>query len=158
MIEQEIGELLRTRGLTVATAESCTGGLIASRITGTPGASSYFETGFVTYSNDAKEKFLDVPPAILREHGAVSEPVARRMAEGARKRAASEIGIAVTGIAGPSGGSPDKPVGTVFIALAAGEGTIVRRFVFSGGRVEIREKAADEAFRMLLEYLRGVPS
>jgi PncC family amidohydrolase len=155
VIEREIGMLLRTKGLTITTAESCTGGLIAFRITEMPGASNYFEAGFVTYSNAAKEQFLGVPGEILREHGAVSEAVARRMAAGARKAAPADIGLAVTGIAGPSGGSDEKPVGTVFIALAAPDGTVVRHFVFSGGRQEIRQETAEEALRLVLAYLQG---
>jgi PncC family amidohydrolase len=158
VIEGEVGLLLRAKGLKIATAESCTGGLIAVRLTEVPGSSQYFEAGFVTYSNMAKNRFLGVPPAMLAEHGAVSEPVARRMAEGARKAALADVAIAVTGIAGPSGGSAEKPVGTVFIALATGEGTIVRRFLFSGERKKIREKTADEALGLLLAHLQGVVS
>lgn len=120
-LEEVVVRRLSSAGLTLATAESCTGGLIADRITNVPGASEVFTHGFVTYANRAKEELLGVPSADLATHGAVSEMVARRMAEGARRVACSDVAVAVTGIAGPGGGSDEKPVGTVFLALAMRE-------------------------------------
>ena len=126
-LEKVIGELLRNRGLKLAAAESCTGGLIAGRITSVAGASDYFDRGFVTYSNRAKMELLGVPEQMLGEYGAVSEPVARSMAEGAKEKAGTNAALAVTGIAGPDGGSVEKPVGTVFIACAADRGCAVEK-------------------------------
>src|SRR6185295_1042097 len=112
------GDLLREHKFTISVAESCTGGLLASRLTDVPGSSDYVERGIVCYSNQAKIDLLGVPPALIEEHGAVSEPVARAMAEGVRSRAATSVGIGITGIAGPGGARPGKPVGTVVIAVA----------------------------------------
>ncbi|MCF7675466.1 MAG: nicotinamide-nucleotide amidohydrolase family protein, partial [Akkermansiaceae bacterium] len=111
--------LLTIRGLTLASAESCTGGLIANRLTDVPGASAVFTHGFITYANEAKIGLLGVPPEMLIEHGAVSEPIAGAMAEGALAAAGTDLAVAVTGIAGPTGGTPEKPVGTAWLALAA---------------------------------------
>ncbi len=122
-----IGRLLSAAGATVALAESCTGGLVAKLITDVPGSSGWFHEGAVTYSNDAKERLLGVPGALISDHGAVSEPVARAMAEGIRERAQSDYGLAITGVAGPGGGSAAKPVGTVHFALASADGTIHKR-------------------------------
>lgn len=129
------------RKLTCATAESCTGGLVAAAITAIPGASSMFTHGFVTYANEAKTQMLGVPATMLAEHGAVSEPVARAMAEGARARAGSDYAISTTGIAGPEGGSPDKPVGTVWFGLAGPKGTTSYHHIFQGDREAIRAQA-----------------
>ena len=118
-IEEKLVKTLTARSLSLCTAESCTGGLIAGRITSVPGASASFEGGVVTYSNRAKTALLGVPAEVIERHGAVSGEVARAMAEGARERLGTDIAVAVTGIAGPAGGSPEKPVGTVFISLAA---------------------------------------
>ena len=117
-LEKKIGKILQERSLTLGLAESCTGGLVASRITDVSGSSAYFMAGLVTYSNKAKTKFLSVPDKIIARHGAVSNIVAERMAKGVRTAAGVDIGLSITGIAGPAGGSPEKPVGTVFIALA----------------------------------------
>ncbi|MBA4417296.1 MAG: hypothetical protein C0392_05220 [Syntrophus sp. (in: bacteria)] len=152
---ERIGVLLRARDMRIATAESCTGGLIAKRITDIAGASDYFEMGFITYSNKAKEKFLAVPLNVLTSKGAVSHDVARMMAEGVRKAADAHIGLAVTGIAGPGGGTPEKPVGTVFIGVAAQNKAIVRKFLFTGSRHDIREETCREAFRLVLDLLEG---
>lgn len=154
-LEKRIGELLRERLLTIGLAESCTGGLVAGRITDAPGSSSYFMAGLVTYSNKAKTKFLSVPDEIIARHGAVSKIVAEHMAKGVRAAAGVDIGLSITGIAGPAGGSPEKPVGTVFIALATKKKTFVRKFLFSGGRREVRKHSSEEALTMLLDYLEG---
>jgi len=152
--EEWLGPVLTRRAWHLTTAESCTGGLIAHRITNVSGSSGYFDRGFVTYSNEAKMALLKVPEDVLIAHGAVSEPCARAMAEGARKSAGSEAGVSVTGIAGPSGGSEEKPVGTVFMAVSLPSGTKVKRFQFEGGRVRIKEQTADAALEMLREALR----
>ena len=130
----------RVKGLKIATAESCTGGLIAGLLTEIPGSSDVVERGFVTYSNQAKEEMLGVPGAMLRQHGAVSETVARAMAEGAIRKSTAQLSVAVTGIAGPGGGTDEKPVGLVHIAAArAGEATLHRECRFGDiGRSEIR--------------------
>jgi PncC family amidohydrolase len=157
-IEEELNRRLSGSRKTIALAESCTGGLIACRVTDVPGASEYFEVGVVSYSNQAKEKFLGVPAEVVASHGAVSAETAREMAAGIRRVADSDVGLSVTGVAGPGGGSLEKPVGTVFIALAA-EGTMIaKRHLFSGNRREIREQAAEAALRLLLGFLEGGPS
>jgi PncC family amidohydrolase len=153
--EELLGTLLREKGLKIALAESCTGGLIASRITDIPGASEYFEAGVVVYSNRAKQRFLSVPEQSIRAHGAVSKEVAEKMAEGVRQATGTDIGLSITGVAGPGGGSPEKPVGTVYIGLSAKERTLVRRFQFSGDRLDIKEKSAVEAFRLAIDFLEG---
>ncbi len=152
--EDWLGPELSRRAWHLTTAESCTGGLIAHRITNVPGSSGYFDRGFITYSNEAKMAMLKVPEDVLIAHGAVSEPCARAMAEGARKMAGSEVGVSVTGIAGPTGGSPEKPVGTVFMAVSLPSGTRCMRFHFQGERVGIKEQTADAALEMLREALR----
>ncbi len=145
----------RKNGLTLATAESCTGGLIAAILTEIPGASDVIDRGFVTYSNSAKTILLGVPSRLIEKHGAVSEPVARRMAEGAVRRAGSKLGIGVTGIAGPGGGTPRKPVGLVHVACArCGKPTLHKQTVFKGDRSAIREKAALTALQMLLRQAK----
>lgn len=150
-LEESVVRLLSGRRLWLATAESCTGGLIADKITNVPGSSSVFRQGYVTYANEAKTELLGVPEDLIRELGAVSEPVARLMAEGALLRAGVDLAVAVTGIAGPTGGSPDKPVGTVFVAQAARqEPTFVRRYVFNLDRLSFKERTA----RMALELVR----
>ncbi len=153
--EQRINEILTSRHMTLALAESCTGGLISSRITDVAGSSEYFLAGFVTYSNRAKEDCLCVPADVLAVKGAVSAEVAGKMAEGARKAAGADIGLSVTGIAGPAGGSAEKPVGTVFLALATETQTSIRKHNFSGDRLSIKKQTADEALALLLEYLDG---
>jgi PncC family amidohydrolase len=153
-IEEEIGRILTEKSMTIATAESCTGGLISHRITNVPGSSAYFLAGFVTYSNDAKERDLSVPRDVLVKHGAVSTEVARRMAEGVRKVAAADLGLAVTGIAGPTGGTADKPVGTVVICLTGPKKVIVRQCLFRGARLEIKTQTSEEALGLVVEYFR----
>lgn len=144
-----VGELLRRRGDTLATAESCTGGLLAGRITEVAGSSEYFREGVVTYSNEAKTRMLGVPAALIEAHGAVSEQVAEAMARGVRKLANATFGIGITGIAGPGGGSEEKPVGLVYIALADEADVAARKFVFPGDRQFIRMLSVNAALDML---------
>jgi nicotinamide-nucleotide amidase len=140
---------------TVATAESCTGGIAAKMLTDTPGSSAYFRYGWVTYANDAKTKLLGVPEEILKAHGAVSEQTVRAMASGARERASATYALSISGIAGPDGGTPEKPVGTVWFALAHPTGVTARRFVLTGDREMIRDRAAKMALTMLRFALLG---
>ena len=151
---QQATELLaaaRAKGLKLATAESCTGGLIAGVLTEIAGSSDVFERGFVTYSNQAKEEMLGVPAALLRQHGAVSEAVARAMAEGAIRNSTSDLSVAVTGIAGPGGGTDEKPVGLVHIAAArAGTATATRLCRFGDiGRGQVRLKTVEAALTLV---------
>ncbi|HJZ71718.1 MAG TPA: competence/damage-inducible protein A [Vicinamibacterales bacterium] len=147
-LEAVVGELLRERKLTIAVAESCTGGLLASRLTDVPGSSDYVDRGVVCYSNRAKIELAGVPEQLIREHGAVSEPVAQAMAQGIRSRAGTSVGIGITGIAGPGGGTPQKPVGTVAIAVVADDETRVRTFQFIGGRDMVKFQATQSALNM----------
>ena len=139
------------RGFTVAIAESCTGGLVAATITEVPGSSGYFRGGVVAYSNEAKAALLDVPGAALDAHGAVSAQVAKSLAEGARARFASTLAVSVTGVAGPDGGSEEKPVGLTYVGLAGPVSVDVRRFHFVGDRRGNREAAAAAALEWLIE-------
>lgn len=148
-LEEVVVKLLRNRNQTLATAESCTGGLIANRITNVPGASSVFLAGYVCYADQAKIDMLDVDPKLLRAHGAVSEPVARALAEHARACAGSNYVLATTGIAGPTGGSAEKPVGTVYVALASGDETIAKKFFFPTDRETFKQLTAQAAFDLL---------
>ena len=148
-LEAVIGDLLRAKRLTVSVAESCSGGLLASRITDVPGSSDYFDRGAVCYSNRAKEEWLGVPSALMAAHGAVSEPVASSMADGIAERSGSNVGIGITGIAGPGGGTPEKPVGTVVIAVTAPSAKQVRTFQFLGGRDMVKFQSAQAAMNML---------
>jgi nicotinamide-nucleotide amidase len=157
-LESALGKLLTERGATLALAESCTGGLLAKRLTDGAGASAYFEEGLVTYSNESKEHLLGVPNDLLAEHGAVSEPVAGAMAEGVRKIAATDYGLSVTGVAGPDGGSEEKPVGLVFVGISDEEGTEVERLDLSAwrrSREAIRERSANRAFDILRHRILG---
>jgi nicotinamide-nucleotide amidase len=156
-LEAVVGDLLRERGLRVAVGESCTGGLLASRLTDVPGSSDYVQLGVVAYSNAAKTALLGVAPSLIEEHGAVSEPVAAAMAEGARERGRAEIGIGVTGIAGPGGGTDRKPVGTVAIAILGPAGAErVRTFGFLGHRQQIKFQATQTALDHLRRALLGL--
>jgi nicotinamide-nucleotide amidase len=148
-LEYATVQLLRELNLSVSTAESCTGGLVAQRITSVPGASDIFSIGFVTYSNDAKTAILGVSPETLAEHGAVSPETAEGMAIGARASAESDFALAVTGIAGPGGGAPDKPVGLVYIALAQASGVTVSRNLYGGSRDDVRRRSSHSALAML---------
>jgi nicotinamide-nucleotide amidase len=155
VLEERIGRILKEKSLKIAVAESCTGGHIANRITNVQGASEYFEMGFVTYSNDAKELFLFVPEEMIAMAGAVSYEVAQLMAQGVREVTDVDVALSVTGIAGPGGGTPEKPVGTVYIGLASKEGVFVRKFLFSGDRIEIKQQTSEEALKMVLDALEG---
>jgi nicotinamide-nucleotide amidase len=148
-LEEVVGQSLKMRGYTLATAESCTGGLLAGRITDVPGSSEYFLEGVVSYSNEAKIDLLGVRKKLIETHGAVSEEVAGAMAAGIRKRAGSTFGISVTGVAGPGGGSAEKPVGLVYIALADGSQTTTRKFIFPGDRQFIRTLSVNAALDMV---------
>ena len=150
-LESRIGVRLNALERTVAAAESCSGGLIAHRLTNVPGASAYFLGGVVAYCNEAKCFLLGVEHEALAAHGAVSEIVATRMAEGVRRRFGADYGVACTGIAGPGGGTAAKPVGLVYIAVAFEEATKVARHVFSGSRLLVKEQTAEDALAMLLE-------
>ncbi len=156
-IEEVVGAALVEKGWRLATAESCTGGLLARRLTDVPGSSRYFERGFVTYSNASKLELVEVQRADLEAHGAVSAPVAEQLARGARARAQVEMGVGITGIAGPEGGSEEKPVGTVFVGLASPRGEAVRKYRFSGTRRTIRERAAQTALDLMRRELQGLP-
>ena len=153
-LEAVVGALLREHKLTIATAESCTGGLLSSRLTDVPGSSDYVQQGVVCYSNQSKTDWLDVPPAMIAEHGAVSEPVAQAMASGIRAKTSADVGIGVTGIAGPGGGTPEKPVGTVAIAVSLRGDARVRTFQFFGGRDMVKFQSAQAALNMLRLMLK----
>jgi nicotinamide-nucleotide amidase len=152
-IEQIVSYLLQMRGMTLAVAESCTGGLLAERITSLSGSSRYFLGGAVVYSNELKTQFANVPKAMIDQHGAVSREVAAAMAEGIRKRCLASYGIGITGVAGPSGGTEQKPVGLVYIALAGEEGTQVVERNFPGDRKRIRQFATQQALEMIRRAL-----
>jgi len=156
-LHEVVAGLLAEQGRTLALAESCTGGLIAGRLTAVPGASTFLDRGFVTYSNASKAQELAIDPALIERHGAVSEEVARAMANGARRVAQTDVGIGVTGIAGPDGGTPEKPVGLVYIALAGLGGDIVRRCRFVGERERVRVQAVQVALELLRRALLGLP-
>jgi nicotinamide-nucleotide amidase len=156
---KEIAALLKNNNWQLVTAESCTGGLISGFITEIPGSSDWFERGFVTYSNLAKEQMLAVPKQLLKQHGAVSEPVAAAMAIGALKHSAGQIAVSVTGIAGPDGGSIEKPVGTVcfgWVAQGCGPVKTVRKQL-SGDRQDIRLASCQEALSGVLSLLKNIP-
>jgi nicotinamide-nucleotide amidase len=164
-LTEQLAEVLLQHGWMLATAESCTGGLIASRCTDLSGSSQWFERGFVTYSNEAKHEMLGVDSALIAEHGAVSEAVAQAMALGALRHSRAQVSVAVTGVAGPTGGSADKPVGTVWLAWATpsdagptlGAETAwvkTQRMQFSGDRAAVREATVQHAIKTLLDLLK----
>ena len=148
-----VGNALRDTRLMLTTAESCTGGMVATAITDISGSSGWFERGFVTYSNQAKTEMIGVPAELIDKHGAVSEPVARAMAEGALRNSRAQVSLAITGIAGPGGGTETKPVGMVSFAWSNRLSTSVETHVFKGDREQIRVQAATHALRGLLELL-----
>jgi len=152
-LEEVVGEALAARGLWIAAAESCTGGLVTSRLTDVAGSSRYVGASVVAYANDAKVSLLGVPEALIAGHGAVSEPVARAMAEGIRARAGADLGLGITGIAGPGGGTPEKPVGTVVVALASAGGTTARSYRFFGDRELVKFQASQAALDLVRRHL-----
>jgi len=154
-LEQVVVQLLNERKETLAVAESCTGGLLAHRITNVPGASNVFIAGYVCYANRAKIDMLEVDPKLIAKHGAVSELVARALAEGARRQARSTYALAISGVAGPAGGSPDKPAGTVYIALATPDETLAKKLFFPSDRETFKQLATQAAFDLLRRELIG---
>jgi len=151
--EEKIINWLKRSRKTLSLAESCTGGLLADRLTDISGCSNVFKAGFVTYSNDAKAKFLKVPKKLLTQHGAVSQPVAMAMAKGARLILKTDFAIAITGIAGPAGGSKEKPVGLTFIAVSTPKESVCIECQFKGERKNIKSQAANQALQLFLEFL-----
>src|SRR4030042_1559562 len=152
-LEKVIGEYLRERGSTLSIAETCTGGLINDRITDVPGSSDYYEGGMVTYSNKSKTELLGVPEAYIKRFGAVSPQVARKMAQGVRKAFGTTFGLSTTGVAGPTGGTKEKPVGLVFIGLASGRKAWVWKEDLKGSRKEIKKKASERSLEFFYEIL-----
>jgi nicotinamide-nucleotide amidase len=153
-LAQKVGETLMQRGLKLATAESCTGGWVSQAVTAVPGSSDWFDCGFVSYSNTAKQKMLGVDLSVLEKSGAVSEPVVAQMAEGALRNSDADIAVAISGLAGPGGGSENKPVGTVWFAWAIeGHPTVTCLSFFNGDRDEIRLQAVEQALEGVLAYL-----
>lgn len=149
----QVAEQLLAKKLLLATAESCTGGLIAAACTDLAGSSIWFERGFVSYSNAAKTELLGVPADLIETHGAVSEPVARAMVEGALRHSRAQVAIAVTGVAGPGGGGPDKPVGTVWFGWATPDGVVTDKRCFDGDRQHVREATVQHALQRLKQLL-----
>ena len=152
-LEEVVGQLLRSKGATISIAESCTGGLISHRLTNIPGSSDYLERSLVVYSDKAKKEFLNVPASILKRHGAVSQEVAEYMAKGVKRMGKTTFGLAITGIAGPTGGTPEKPVGTVFISLAHGRCLQTQKCSFYGDREQIKFMTSQYALDILRRYL-----
>ena len=150
---KKVSMLLKKQKITVATAESCTGGLIAHTLTNVSGSSNYFDRGIISYSNTAKMELLDVPEELFRKHGAVSKLVAKAMAKGVRIKSNVDIGIATTGVAGPTGGTKKKPVGLVYIAVSTSDKTEVKKFQFLGDRLQNKESTCIEALQMILNIL-----
>lgn len=152
-LAERAGRLLHQRGLLLATAESCTGGGVAQAITDIAGSSDWFDCGFVTYSNASKTELLDVPAALIAQHGTVSEEIAAAMAEGALRNSNAHVTLSTTGIAGPGGAVPGKPVGTICFGWTHGDDTHTERLVFSGDRQQIREQTVQHALHGLLRFL-----
>jgi len=154
-LEEQIGDMLRAGGLKLAAAESCTGGLVADRVTDVPGSSDYFRGGVVAYAYEAKVALLNVSWDTLRAHGAVSRETVIEMARGARIVLGADVAVSISGIAGPGGGLPDKPVGTTWIGLSATAGDWARKFEWVGDRRANKEASAEAALQMVLDYLQG---
>ena len=155
-LEVWLGEILVQRRLTLAVAESCTGGLICHRVTNVSGSSRYFLGGVTAYANEAKLKLLGVSPETLEAHGAVSAETVLQMARGVRMALGADIGLSTSGIAGPTGGSLEKPVGTTWIGFSAADGEQAQHFLFQGERLAIKEKAAEAALQILVDHLRVI--
>lgn len=155
LLEEVIGEKLRAKGLRLALAESCTGGLVGHRLTNIAGSSTYYVGSVTAYAYEAKVRLLGVTWETLEKYGAVSPEAVSEMARGVRRSLAADVGIAVSGIAGPGGGMPGKPVGLVWMAVNSKDGSVTRNFNFKGGRVEVKEQAAEEALRLGIDYLDG---
>lgn len=156
-LEVYVGELLRTAGLRLAVAESCTGGLISHRITNVPGSSSYFLGAVVAYDYSAKERLLSVRRATLDTYGAVSEQTVLEMARGVCQALGADVGLSVSGIAGPGGGTPEKPVGLTWIGLHSSWGEWARKYVWRGDRLAVKEQSSEQALRILAEFLETLP-
>ena len=154
-VEENLVQALAEMGLTISTAESCTGGMVASTIVGVSGASHVYNEGFITYSNEAKTKYLNVSEEILENCGAVSEEVVKQMALGCRKVTSSDVAIATSGIAGPGGGTVEKPVGLVFVACAYKDMVSVNQYKFEGDRTQIRYQATNEAIAMAMDMIEN---
>jgi PncC family amidohydrolase len=152
-IAKKLNDILRQRKLKVATAESCTGGMIASAITDISGSSEIFDRGFVTYSNEAKITMLGVSPTTIADFGAVSEQTATEMAKGALENSLADIAVSVTGIAGPTGGTADKPVGLVYIAVASKSKNEVFKHIFDGHRAEVRQQTLEQSIKYLIDFI-----
>jgi len=153
VLADEVGRLLKSKGLTIAVAESCTGGRLGDAITDTSGSSDYFLGGVISYSNESKEQLLGVDQSVLRSKGAVSEEVAIQMASGVRSALNSKIGVGITGIAGPSGGTAEKPVGLVYIAVCSKGATVCTKNVFDGSRTEVKKRSVTKALDMISEFV-----
>ena len=151
---KKVSDLLINKKFTIGTAESCTGGLLANILTNISGSSNYFKQGVITYSNDSKKDLLDVPVELLINHGAVSEQVARSMADNMRIKSNVDIAISITGIAGPTGGTSEKPVGLVYIAVSTKDLTRVEKNIFDGDRKKIKENSCNEALNLVYDVLR----
>lgn len=155
-LEERIASLLKQHGFTVTTAESCTGGLLAGRLINAAGISESYKEGYITYSDEAKEKLLFVPHSTLENYGAVSTQTAQEMAEGAARQAGAQAALSTTGIAGPGGGTPQKPVGLVYIGCHVNGITIIEEHVFNGERAQIRNMAVEAALCLLERTLKGI--
>ena len=153
LLEKQIAGILTSRKKTLSVAESCSGGLVSHRLTNVPGSSKFFKMGLIAYHNAIKTEVLKVSKSLIATHGAVSQPVACKMAENIRKIAKTDFGIGITGIAGPAGGTKAKPVGLVFIAVANKSGVSVKKFIFAGNRLAIKSRASEEALRLLLKMI-----
>ena len=154
-LTKTLAAILLSRNWTVSLAESCTGGLVSATLTELAGSSEWFERGYITYSNEAKTECLEVPARLIESHGAVSEPVAKAMAEGARINSGSDVAISITGIAGPSGGTAEKPVGTVCFGWATENQTLTKTMHFDGDRQAVRQQATEFALTELIALLRS---
>lgn len=155
VLEEKLRDLMHERGLTLASAESCTGGLVSHRITNVSGSSEFFPGGLVTYSYESKANLLEVPWEILNGHGAVSKETVLAMARGARKLFGTDISVSVSGIAGPTGGTPEKPVGTTWVGLSTTDGEWGRHFVWEGDRQGNKLESSEAALQMVVDYLEG---